>query len=92
VSHDRQIHSIVAVHGLYGNNESWASKKDGSDSWLKDLAVAKDWEARIVRYGWDTDDLAKSLYTRMVIKGEALRLLEKIAELRKGQERVSGNC
>lgn len=54
-----------------------------------DLAVAKNWEARVIRYGWDTAGLGESLYTRAAIKREALRLLEMIAALRKGQDPVS---
>jgi hypothetical protein len=78
---------MVAVHGLYGNNQCWSSKKGGS--WLKGMAVSKDWEARVIQFGWESDELAKSLYTRIGIKKEALRLLDKLVELRKEQDSVS---
>ncbi|KAE9373110.1 ankyrin, partial [Stipitochalara longipes BDJ] len=78
-----QKFDLVAVHGLYSSNKSWASKKEGS--WLKDLAVQKSWEARVVRYAWDAEDLKKDLYRRDAITREALKLLNSVVELRKEQ-------
>lgn len=81
---------MVAVHGLYGNNGCWSSKKGGS--WLKNMATSKSWEARMIQFGWNSEELAKSLYTRIGIKKEALRLLHTLAELRKDQSSVSLQC
>jgi hypothetical protein len=53
------------------------------------MAVDNGWEARIMRYAWNTADLTKALYTRAAIRSEALKLLEKVAELRKEQDTVS---
>jgi len=56
---------------------------------LKDLAVQKSWETRVVRYSWDAEELKKDLYRREAITREALKLLESVAELRKDQAQVS---
>ncbi|KAL3424923.1 ankyrin unc44 [Phlyctema vagabunda] len=75
---------IVTIHGLHGSSKkSWASETQSS--WLKGLAISQKWEARIITYGWNKSDLTKSLYTRRAIKSEAYKLLQKLAELRKGQ-------
>lgn len=77
----------MAVHGLYGLNEkSWAEQES---SWLKSLAISNDWQVRVIRYGWSAEDLATSLYARKAITREALKLLNKLAELREGQDSVS---
>jgi hypothetical protein len=79
----------VAVHGLYDpSKKTWSSEK--YSSWLKHLVVTKGWEARVIQYGYNTEDMARLLYTRKAISREALRLLQKIAELRRGQDPVSG--
>ncbi len=82
------VPSIVAVHGLYGPREkTWSSEKHSS--WLKHLVVTEGWEARVIKYVYNAEDMARSLYTRKAISREALRLLQKLAELRRGQDPVS---
>jgi hypothetical protein len=79
--------SLIALHGFHSPSEkSWGSEK--KSSWLKDLVVTRNWQARIVQYGWGPADLAEGLYTRLAIRRAALKLLVKLKELRKGQETV----
>lgn len=59
---------------------------------MKDMAVQKSWETRVVRYSWDVAELKKDLYRREAITKEALKLLEIVAELRKDQVQVSTEC
>jgi len=81
----------VAVHGFHSPSEgAWKGAKDSS--WLKDIAVEKDWNARIIQYCYSSKEITASLYTRKAIRREALMLLEKLAELRRENDHVSSNC
>ncbi|RTE81426.1 hypothetical protein BHE90_004097 [Fusarium euwallaceae] len=80
-----QKFDIVVVHGLGGLGEkSWSSSKH--PMWIKDLAVRKDWQVRIIRYSYFADDITEALYPEEAISVEAERLLQKLAELRSEQQ------
>ncbi|KAG9497118.1 hypothetical protein J7337_011910 [Fusarium musae] len=78
---------IVAIHGLGGQVKPWSSSK--TNTWIQDLAAHMNWEVRIIRYAYDATKLAGATYPEEAISSEAFTLLQKLSELRRGQQPVS---
>jgi hypothetical protein len=84
---NKPSHSIVAIHGLGGQVKPWSSSK--TNTWIQDLATHMNWEVRIIRYAYDATKLAGATYPEEAISSEASTLLQKLSELRRGQQPVS---
>jgi ankyrin repeat protein len=90
--------SVIAVHGLYGSNESWvpAAKAGATEppkSWLSTRLFARLW-ARVMMYGYSSHSGyggsgKGSVWTRKGITDYAIALLESLAEARKGQTKFT---
>ncbi|KAK0610000.1 hypothetical protein B0T17DRAFT_124747 [Bombardia bombarda] len=81
---DGQAFDIVHVHGILGFGDKWSI--DEVNPWLKTFLNSKQKLARIIYYGYATNDTARWVYTAEAISEEARKLLKKIAALRKDQE------
>ncbi|KAF5722036.1 ankyrin 1 [Fusarium mundagurra] len=76
---------IVAIHGLGGQeSKPWSSSK--TDTWIQGLAAHMNWEVRVIRYAYDATKLAEATYPEEAISSEASTLLQKLSELRRGQQ------
>nr|RBR01853.1 hypothetical protein FVER53263_11220 [Fusarium verticillioides] len=81
---------IVAIHGLGGQVKPWSSSK--TNTWIQDLAAHMNWEVRIIRYAYDATKLAGATYPEEAISSEASTLLQKLSELRRGQQPMFFGC
>ncbi|KAF4956060.1 hypothetical protein FGADI_4085 [Fusarium gaditjirri] len=76
---------IVAIHGLSGGGgKQWSSSK--TNTWIQGLAVQMNWEVRVIRYAYDATKIAEATYPEEAISSEASTLLQKLSELRRGQQ------
>ncbi|KAL9562989.1 hypothetical protein ACKAV7_012731 [Fusarium commune] len=76
---------IVAIHGLSGGGgNQWSSRK--TNTWIQGLAVQMNWEVRVIRYAYDATNIIEATYPEEAISSEASTLLQKLSELRRGQQ------
>ncbi|KAF5691387.1 ankyrin protein 1 [Fusarium denticulatum] len=75
---------IVAIHGLGDLDKPWSSSK--TNTWIQDLAAHMNWEVRIIRYAYHATKLAEATHPEEAIASEASALLQKLSELRRGQQ------
>jgi hypothetical protein len=83
------LHSVVAVHGLYGHREQTWTDEGTEANWLKDQIYEHFPESRILTWGYDSsDDIRGGITTILGIRQKALQLLEALVEHRKTADPV----
>ncbi|KUJ16881.1 uncharacterized protein LY89DRAFT_67055 [Mollisia scopiformis] len=74
---------LVAVHGLFEDSQETWTPADETKTWLEANLYETYTNARIMTFGYETDESKDGISTRGSIRKKALQMLEELLELRK---------
>lgn len=87
----RDMKSVVAVHGIYGDRENtWTTDETNdqpSKNWLKQIYEDNP-SSRIMTFGYDASHTGAGVYTMGRIRDKALQLLDDLVERRRGPNSI----